>query len=89
MLIGPHGSWMAEDGSARSTVEVLGRGAGPEPAVGDDHDQGEADQQPVAAEWSLHAPPLQRGGPGAFLVDVDALLPAAAAFAVPLAVCAT
>jgi len=32
---------------------------------------------------------LQRGGPGAFLVDVDALLPAAAAFAVPLAVCAT
>ena len=57
-------SWTAEDGSARSTVEV-------------------------AAEWSqCAAPRLQRGGPGAFLVDVDALPPAAATFAIPLAVCA-
>jgi hypothetical protein len=54
-----------------------------------DQDQDDEDQQPVAADVvAICGRRLQRGGPGAFLVDVDALLPAAAAFAVPLAVCA-
>jgi hypothetical protein len=64
--------------ASRSVVSMLG-------GDGDD-DQDDEDQQPVAADVvAVRACPLQRG-PGAFLVDVDALLPAAAAFAVPLAV---
>jgi single stranded DNA-binding protein len=42
-------SWTAEDGSARSVVEVVGRGAGAEPALGDaDDDQDNEEPGPVA-----------------------------------------
>lgn len=43
-------------------------------------------RRPAAGRAHRPARRLQRGWPGAFLVDVDAFLPAAAAFAVPLAV---
>ncbi len=46
-------SWTAEDGSARSIVEVAGRRAGTEPAVGDDDDdQGDAEPGLVASSTS-------------------------------------
>jgi hypothetical protein len=43
-------AWTAEDGSARSTVEVVADGAGAEPALGDGHDhQGDEEPGPVAS----------------------------------------
>jgi hypothetical protein len=45
--------------SAARQPRTSGPGAGVEPALGDGNDdQGDADQQPVAAEWSLPGPPL-------------------------------
>jgi hypothetical protein len=45
--------------SAARQPRTSGPGAGAEPALGDGNDdQGDEDQQPVAAEWSLHGPPL-------------------------------
>jgi single-stranded DNA-binding protein len=41
-------SWTAEDGSARSTVEVVAEELGPKPAVGDDdHDQDDEEPEPL------------------------------------------
>jgi single stranded DNA-binding protein len=46
-------SWTAEDGSARSTIEVVAEELGAEPAVGDgDHDQDHAEPGPLASSTS-------------------------------------
>jgi single stranded DNA-binding protein len=61
-------SWTAEDGSARSTVEVVAEELGAEPSVGDgDHDQGDEEPGPVAigcgplSAWAY--PPIMGPGP--------------------------
>ena len=46
-------SWTAEDGSARSVVEVVAEELWAESAVGDgDHDQGDAELEPGATSAS-------------------------------------
>jgi single-stranded DNA-binding protein len=46
-------SWTAEDGSARSTVEVIADELGAEPAVGNgDHDQDDEEPGPLANSTS-------------------------------------
>ena len=56
---------------------------------GEDH-QGGAEPRPVVAGVAAICGGLSPDhGPGTFLVDVDALLPAAPTFAIPLAVCTT
>jgi single-stranded DNA-binding protein len=47
-------AWTAEDDSGRSAVEVVGRGAGVEAALGDgDHDQGDAQPEPVVSSNTM------------------------------------
>jgi single-strand DNA-binding protein len=68
-------AWTAEDGSARSTVEVVAEELGPsEPAVGDgDHDQGDEEPGPIAS--STDATGRDAGGAAA---RVPPLVPVAA-----------
>jgi single-strand DNA-binding protein len=83
-----HRSWTAEDGSARSTLQVVAEELGPSlrGADGDDH---QGDEEPGSDRvWPAIRLGLSPHGSGTFLVDVDALLPAAPAFAIPLAICA-
>jgi single stranded DNA-binding protein len=54
-------SWTAEDGSARSTVEVVADELGAKPAVGDgDHDQGDEELVPQPATFAPMASPVSR-----------------------------
>jgi hypothetical protein len=53
--------------------------------MGDGDDQGDAELQAVATAVSL-AGSADRGGRGSFLIAIDQLCSAVAAFAVPLAV---
>ncbi len=83
-------AWTAEDGTARSVSEVVAEEPGPSlrwattttTRATRSQDQ---EQSGVAAIGFGLSPDH---GSGTFLVDVDALLPAAPAFAIPLAVCA-
>jgi single-strand DNA-binding protein len=83
-------SWTAEDSSARSVVEVVAEELGPSlrwataTTTGRRVARASSDRVWPAIRLGLPAP----HGPGTFFVDVDALLPAAAAFPIHLALCA-
>jgi Single-strand binding protein family len=83
-------TWTAEDGSARSAVKSWprswGKACGGQPRPRPGRRVARASSDPVwpAIRLSLPAP----HGSGTFFVDVDALLPAAAALPIHLALCA-